>query len=211
MTGVCEDIQARLNDWLDDGLSPAEHEGVRAHLRGCAACREVFARFESLQKDLSLLAQAADRIAARPVARRSARRRRLTLVRVAAAVALAVGIASAAFVLRPSSDRELIVRDGLEPADGLQLVDADWNGQARAAGDSGFHLELAGADNRLAVRVKAENPRIHVVWLYGPPPAMESTDVEAEEETGPRSQGGSSPPVGKRRITSAAVIAAANL
>ncbi len=212
MIGGCDDIRARLNDLLDNELSAGEHERIQAHLRECAACREFFARYETLQKDLSVLARAADRIAARPVAAGTRARHRWPPIRAAAVVLLAAGIGSAAYFMRPSADRELIVRDEPGTIHGLQLVDSEGSVPDRVPGDDAFHLNLADKDDRLAVRMATENPRVHIVWLYGDPPADESTDDEAIDEGRPRSESSPSAPIDERRFESpTAVLAAANL
>jgi hypothetical protein len=37
---TCQELDARLDDWLDGALAPAEAAAVEAHLASCAACRE---------------------------------------------------------------------------------------------------------------------------------------------------------------------------
>jgi anti-sigma factor RsiW len=37
--GVHDDIEALLSDYVEGGLTAAEHSRVEAHLAGCAACR----------------------------------------------------------------------------------------------------------------------------------------------------------------------------
>lgn len=49
----CEDVQDRLDDYVDGSLGEAEFQDLELHLHGCAACREA----EALLR--SLLAQAA--------------------------------------------------------------------------------------------------------------------------------------------------------
>ena len=39
-------IQNELSAYLDDELSPAKHEQVAAHLRGCAECQQMFKAFQ---------------------------------------------------------------------------------------------------------------------------------------------------------------------
>ena len=37
---TCQELDARLDDWLDGALAPSEAGPVEAHLAGCPACRE---------------------------------------------------------------------------------------------------------------------------------------------------------------------------
>ncbi|UCC65771.1 MAG: zf-HC2 domain-containing protein, partial [Anaerolineae bacterium] len=53
----CEEIRAKLQEYLDGGLSPGEALAVEAHLARCAACRE----------ELTLLCQVDEALAAWPV------------------------------------------------------------------------------------------------------------------------------------------------
>ena len=45
---TCEELDARLDDWLDGTLPPAEARRVEAHLAACAACRESERRLRQL-------------------------------------------------------------------------------------------------------------------------------------------------------------------
>jgi anti-sigma-K factor RskA len=56
-----EDLEAMVAPWVLDSLDPAEAETVRAHVEGCATCREVAAR---LRRIVSALPLAVDEVSA---------------------------------------------------------------------------------------------------------------------------------------------------
>jgi hypothetical protein len=45
---TCEELDARLDDWLDGALAPAEAAAVEAHLAGCHSCREAERRLRQV-------------------------------------------------------------------------------------------------------------------------------------------------------------------
>ena len=45
---TCEELDARLDDWLDGALAPPEAAAVEAHLAGCRSCREAERRLRQV-------------------------------------------------------------------------------------------------------------------------------------------------------------------
>jgi len=65
----CSEVLARLSDYLDGDLGPAEVERVRAHLRGCDACEHFGGAMASivgaLRRQIGAAEPVADDVAAR--------------------------------------------------------------------------------------------------------------------------------------------------
>lgn len=149
----CCEIRDRLDDWLDGVLKPSQYEGIEAHLRSCADCREFFQRHEALAEDLFTLGGAADQIASAPAKTEIAKPKWSYLLRIAAAILLAVTVGIASTQYWSGRQREVLVQDISVPKEmsgGLQ--------------QEKFHLDLS--DNRMVVRMKSGDPLMHIVWLY---------------------------------------------
>jgi anti-sigma factor RsiW len=97
---ACPEFADRLVDLSDGELSAAEWEIVETHVATCAACREELSRL-----DASLAALREGIVAPQPVARCMSDRRRAALVAAgtAAAILLAIGVAS--LLKAPTSGR----------------------------------------------------------------------------------------------------------
>jgi len=89
-----EELEAMVAPWVLDALDPAEGEAVRAHVEGCASCREVAAR---MRRVVGALPLAADEVS--PPARLRER------VLAAAAASPRAGAPMARPVRRPSPPR----------------------------------------------------------------------------------------------------------
>ncbi len=50
--GMCEHVRGRISDYLDNACSPESLRGILSHLGACQACREEFARAESVSQAL---------------------------------------------------------------------------------------------------------------------------------------------------------------
>jgi anti-sigma factor RsiW len=50
---LCEELENRIPDYLEDRLSPAQREEVQAHLAGCAQCRTLAQQLHQLDAALS--------------------------------------------------------------------------------------------------------------------------------------------------------------
>lgn len=163
----CHDIQGQLNDWLDDLLESAEQERVAAHLQDCPHCRSVFERHNAISEDLQTLGQLADRVTLtrREVARPQRRWQRIG--RVAAAVLIVGTIGMSAVWYRRAQRTELAMHTPDKPQQtdnpiGEPIVPGT-EGAAREA-----LVRLAKGDDRLAVRLPSNNPRVHIIWFYEP-------------------------------------------
>jgi anti-sigma factor RsiW len=94
---TCQEVGERLSAWLDRELPPAEHDGIAAHLEGCAGCRRELARLRALEAALGKLAapvppRVAEKVAARLKERQVARDRRPWWQSLALAASLVLGI-----------------------------------------------------------------------------------------------------------------------
>jgi anti-sigma factor RsiW len=58
MTQPCQDRDLALQAMLDDELDPLAAAALEEHLRGCAGCREAFAKAKQLRLALRRLAAA---------------------------------------------------------------------------------------------------------------------------------------------------------
>ena len=61
MSGMTEHPDLLLSAYLDDELAQGEHDGVRAHLEGCARCRAHVAELRATSRLIGLLPQLAPR------------------------------------------------------------------------------------------------------------------------------------------------------
>lgn len=52
---TCDDIRARMDDYLDGQLPPAERAAVAAHLAGCATCRQEADALDGLLREARTL------------------------------------------------------------------------------------------------------------------------------------------------------------
>ena len=165
---TCDDTRAACDDWLDGAADSSLMADIDAHLAACEGCAQYFGRLKTLEDNLALLGDAADRLA--DAAGTPAPMKRLTWrPLIAVAAVLMFGFAT----LLRHQDR------GSEDARRL----ADLSGMAIddvvSDPDPGFHITVP--DDRLALPIESDNPRIHIVWLYhetSPP------DETADESTG---------------------------
>lgn len=178
----CQDIRARLDDWADDLLGDAQRREVGAH---CAACPECASLFDAAARNagpdlpaareltagLRELAVLADRIAEQPlVERRASWGRARNVGRVAAAIALAAGLGwlmwtRGANQMAPLRDAPRIVETSLVAAPQATRV---------------TEFELIVHDGRVAMPLKSDDARIHVVWLYEPTGADGESDGDSD-------------------------------
>jgi hypothetical protein len=61
MSGMTEHPELLLSAYLDDALTQGEHDGVRAHLEGCARCRAQLADLRATSRLIGALPQLAPR------------------------------------------------------------------------------------------------------------------------------------------------------
>jgi anti-sigma factor RsiW len=93
----CETVREQAQAWLDGELPLDERAALEAHLRGCAACRQVVARYRRLFGALDAPAVPAPpptlvpAVLARVSAARARRERWVRRIAVAALVAVALG------------------------------------------------------------------------------------------------------------------------
>lgn len=164
MNGDCETCRRRLDDYLDGALAGAERRLVDTHLEACSRCRAEFDRFRLMDEDLCSLGVAADRLAAAESGARPARSHRAWW-RVAAAVAIAVGLAAVGVRHGPALRQPDTQRGDRVISDGGSADSPVQGGRTtKEIGGSGFCI--VQKDRRIAVRMRSENPRVHIVWLY---------------------------------------------
>lgn len=188
----CQDIRTRLDDWADGLLGDVQRREVDAH---CAACPECASLFDAAAREagpdlpaarelaagLRELAVMADRIAEQPLVERPASWRRASGAwRIAAAIALAAGLG---WLMWPvGADRSAPPR----VADAPLVVAPDATGSTLVAGRGEkvasrvTEFELIVHDGRVAIPVKSDDARIHVVWLYEPVGAVGESDGESD-------------------------------
>lgn len=168
----CDHIRARLDDWLDDALSPAEQTTVERHLAECTACQSVFEREESLGQGLAALGRAADRMAGAPSAVEK-RVRSLGTWKSAAVIALALGAALLTRGFWWPNERPMLV-ETVQPPSGPSVTNTDVN--ARNAAPS-YAVEVG--ETQFAVAMKSNDPAIHIVWVYQDQINTEEAPVDA--------------------------------
>ena len=94
---ACQEVRERLSAWLDRELPPQEHDGIAAHLEGCAVCRRELAQLRALEAALGKLAapvpsRVAEKVVARLKERQEARGRRPGWQSLALAASLVLGV-----------------------------------------------------------------------------------------------------------------------
>ncbi|MCK6483599.1 MAG: zf-HC2 domain-containing protein [Phycisphaerae bacterium] len=176
----CQDIRARLDDWADGLLGDAQRREVDDHCAACPECARIFVAAArdagndlpaslELTAGLRELAFVADRIAEQPlVARRASWHRARNIWRAAAAIALAAGLG---WLIWPGGARQSTEsRDGPRIAEMPVAASPDSNRDALAvgAGSRATEFELIVHDGRVAMPMKSDDARIHVVWLFEP-------------------------------------------
>jgi len=171
MMDLCGEIRERFDDWLEDSLSDADRKTIEGHLKACDACRRFFDYHETLANDLMALGRAADRMAAGRTAAKPVSHDRIRPLQVAAIIALF--IVPGMIIKRVLFDQvgqptQVVSNDPRERAE--ERPDDPGDQSARPPDSSDFHF--SHDDDRLAVRMKSDNPRVHIVWLYDtiPPP-----------------------------------------
>ena len=97
MKMACQEVGECLSAWLDRELPPEEHDGIAAHLEGCAGCRRELAQLRSLEAALGKLAapvpsRVAEKVMARLQERQGVGGRRPWWQSVALAASLVLGI-----------------------------------------------------------------------------------------------------------------------
>ncbi|MCG8409164.1 MAG: zf-HC2 domain-containing protein [Phycisphaerales bacterium] len=162
----CHKIREQLDDWLDELLDTARHERVEAHLKTCEECREVFQRYRTLSEDLLRLSGTADRIAAMPGAAKIVKPRWTFLLRTAAAMMLLFTAGYVATRYRHVHQDQISMQPDITVC---PEVDAEPRRN---------EFYLADSNSRMPVRIKSNNPRVHIVWLYGNTPSTSSQDSE---------------------------------
>jgi len=149
MNARCDNILARLDEWLDDELSPVDRADIAAHLSECTNCRRNFERFVEIDEKLNRLSASAERIA------RSSRRNQLrpfvTLFRIAAAIAIlvVVGLAYRAMLARPGPPARMAA-------------------MPTAVAQADVASTVIASTPTLAVSLPTRNPRVSIVMLYEP-------------------------------------------
>jgi len=171
----CKDIRAGLDDWLDHLADARIRAEIDAHLAECDACTRLFKRHQKINRDLTALSQAADRMADTVKSKAATSRAPWwrPLLRVAAAILIVAG--AGLFVVRP-----------WQPEAPVQIAD---NGDAlppdhQPPSPPAFRITVP--DDRMAVPVESANPRIHIVWLYQevlPPDEAAGDDADDSSST----------------------------
>lgn len=152
MNPRCVQTQARLDEWLDDELTPAGRAEVTAHLAQCSECRAIFAPFDLLNRNLAGLSAAAERIADAPRSRRISRPF-LAPLRIAAAIVIlaATGLAIRTALLRHDAPPPL------NPPIAPVVVASAANGAT-----------VITSTPAMAVKLLSNNPHVSIVMLYEP-------------------------------------------
>mgnify|MGYP001242791101 CR=1 FL=1 len=178
----CQDIQSRMDDWLDDLLAPNERDQIEAHLTTCRECREFFDAHRVLAADLLALSQAADRIVAAPRGPEQTAVRWLRGWRAAAAVLLAVGTLIAAMQFaRSSRSPQLVEHISEGPGAVIEVAEIE---PPVAIPESRPVIDVGA--NRMPVRMETQNPRIHLVWIYDRPSApTDPAEAESNDDNNP--------------------------
>jgi len=172
----CDQIQSRLDDWLDDSLSSDERRGIEVHLDRCDHCRRIFDAHRGLTVDLIALGHAADSIGG--FAKTPVITRKVTPIwRVAAMLLLAASAIVATKIFLQAERHTIVVVDSNPPETSSRPIDRTPAADER----EGFNIDVS--DSYLAVQMKSSDPTIHIVWLYGEPDEPEipgPSAIEAE-------------------------------
>lgn len=167
---ICDEIRERFDDWLEDSLSDANRKTIEGHLKACDACRRFFNYHETLANDLMALGRAADRMAATRTAAKPVSRHKIGALQIAAVIVLF--IVPGMIIKRVWFDRfgqptQVVSNDPRERAEENSTLNPS-------------EFQFSHDDNRLAVRMKSDNPRVHIVWLYDTIPSPEEGDNKNE-------------------------------
>lgn len=169
----CEKTRVRLDDWLDHALDSDAAAEVNDHLAFCEDCRALYRRNVELRDDLAALGAAADRWVdeASPSVRPPGRAAMTWkwgwpgASRVAAAVMLVVAAGYLLMPSRPAGVHRIAERDA-PPSDVLVEI-TQFIGDVPVTLGGEDRVRVLGAPDCVAVNVKTDDPRIHVVWLHG--------------------------------------------
>ena len=162
----CEIAITRLDDWLDGALTNEQQAELDAHLAACDACARGFAQQRRLHNDLRALGGLANKLADAPPSQTQARSRAwVRMARVAAVLALAVGLAWLAARTWQTRSHTLPPRDTIarRPAARPPTTAPD---RANVPESSAVQIVLLDRTDRLARPMPSSNSRIHIVWLY---------------------------------------------
>lgn len=173
MMARCTEIRERFDDWLEGRLPAADRTVIEDHLRACDGCRRFFDEQAALAGDLLALGCAADRMAAGRAAVKPVSPRRVDVLQIAAVIVLF--IVPGMIIKRVWFDR------GDEPAQVVSNRPPPAASGVHDTGDAPTHpaepaFSVSTDEDRLAVLMSTENPRIHLVWLYDTVRPPEETD-----------------------------------
>lgn len=176
----CSEFQERFDDWLDDCLSATDRAAFEGHLKTCDACRRFFDYHDALANDLKALGRAADRMAATRTTARPVSRHKIGILQIAAVIVLFIVpgmIIKRVWFDRVGQPTQVVSNDPRERSE--EKPDDPGDQSARPSDSSGFHF--SHDDDRLAVRMKSDNPRVHIVWLYDTVPFPDDVETETAE------------------------------
>ncbi len=149
----CDDIRAECDGWLDGTADTILEADIDAHLAACEDCAQYFGRQRTIEDDLAILGDAADRLA--DAAGTPTPKKRLTWrPLVAVAAVLMFGFVA---LLRHQNRGSEDIRRRADHA-------GTTNGDLGSDQGPGFHITVP--DDHLALPIESDNPRIHIVWLY---------------------------------------------
>ncbi len=149
----CDDIRSACDGWLDGTADTSLKVDIDAHLAACEDCAQYFGRLRAIEDHLAILGSAADRLA--DAAGTPTPKKRLTW-RPLIAVAAVLMFGFVALLRQQDRGSEDIRR----------LADHAGTTNGDLGSDQGPSFHITVPDDRLALPIESDNPRIHIVWLY---------------------------------------------
>lgn len=156
----CSETRASIEEWLDDSLDGEARTRIDGHLSGCRECSELFSRHRALAADLLALGRAANALAGTVGPRAAWRLLRWRSISAVAASLLFMAAAGLYLVK--------VERHGAAPPSPPTVAtepSEDAGAAETVAGDAG-DFGIASSQDQFVVRLKSNNPRIHIVWVY---------------------------------------------
>ena len=185
---TCDDIRQQFDPWRDGDLTNDAQAEVGSHLDQCAKCRRWFDAATQLGGDLKVLGLAADR-ACRVEVRRSDKpdssesrpgwRRLDALARRSRVAAAIIVLCSVTWLM--TARRESLVQPGSRPSTRA----AEPARPTPVEPETATFVSLSGNDARWVAPVQSDNPRIHIVWVYGDAAAPTQSEPSDDPPTKP--------------------------
>jgi hypothetical protein len=150
---TCDDIRAACDDWLDGTADPSLEADIDAHLAACEDCAQYFGRLRAIEDNLALLGDAADRLAD-AAGTPAPKKRHAWRPLIAVAAVLMFGFVA-------------LLRHQKQGQEGIpQLAERTGTTKHDLGSDRDPDFHMTVPDDRLALSIESDNPRIHIVWLY---------------------------------------------